>query len=183
MISKHSAHSTSLPVGFRTWLWRYTYLLLYIYTYIHTYIHTCLLISMLWHRQAIFELKRDKLSSSAECRIRTQCLWNRISSILNVCWQTNWAIEDRAKTRQPVPMISEHSAHSTPPPVGFQLNIEKAEYLRTTAWTIEDQAKTWTGQPAPVMSKHWAHLTSLSVLEHHCPLPCTYLSNSDYVRT
>ena len=33
----------------------------------------CLLpISMLWHRQAIFELKWDKLSSSAECRIRTR---------------------------------------------------------------------------------------------------------------
>ena len=27
---------------------------------------------MLWHRQAIFESKGDKLSSSAECRIRTQ---------------------------------------------------------------------------------------------------------------
>ena len=54
MISKHSANSTSQPVGFRTWLWRYTCLLL--------------LISMLWHRQAIFESKRDKLSTSAECR-------------------------------------------------------------------------------------------------------------------
>ena len=31
-----------------------------------------LLISMLWHRQAIFESKGDKLSSSAEGRIRTQ---------------------------------------------------------------------------------------------------------------
>ena len=31
-----------------------------------------LLISMLWQRQAIFESKGDKLSSSAECRIRTQ---------------------------------------------------------------------------------------------------------------
>ena len=31
-----------------------------------------LLISMLWHRQAIFKSKGDKLSSSAECRIRTQ---------------------------------------------------------------------------------------------------------------
>ena len=41
MISKHSAHLTPLPFGIRTWLWRYTYLLL--------------LISMLWHRQAIFE--------------------------------------------------------------------------------------------------------------------------------
>ena len=48
MISKHSAHSTLLPIGFRTWLRRYTCLLL--------------LISMLWHRQGIFESKGDKLS-------------------------------------------------------------------------------------------------------------------------
>ena len=58
MVSKHSAHLTPLPFGIRTWLWRYTYLLL--------------LISMLWHRQVIFESKGDKLSSSAESRIRTQ---------------------------------------------------------------------------------------------------------------
>ena len=32
----------------------------------------CLLISMLWHMQAIFESKGDKLSFAAECRIRTQ---------------------------------------------------------------------------------------------------------------
>ena len=57
MISKHSAHLTPLPFGIRTWLWRYTYLLL--------------LILMLWHRQVIFESKGDKLSSSAEGRIRT----------------------------------------------------------------------------------------------------------------
>ena len=57
MISKHSAHLTPLPFGIRTWLWRYTYLLL---------------ISMLWLRQAIFGSKGDKLPSSAECRIRTQ---------------------------------------------------------------------------------------------------------------
>ena len=108
MISKHSAHSTSLPVGFRTWLWRYTCLLL--------------LISMLWHRQAIFEWKGEKLSSSAECRIRTQGLRHLFSSRLNACWQTDWAIEDQAKTwtRQPVPMISKHSAHSTSLPVGFR---------------------------------------------------------------
>ena len=82
MISKHSAHSTSLPVGFRTWLWRYTYLLL---------------ISMLWHRQAIFESKGDKLSSSAACRNRTQGLRHLFASRLNACWQTDWAIEDKAK--------------------------------------------------------------------------------------
>ena len=83
MISKHSAHSTLLPIGFRTWLWRYTCLLL--------------LISMLWHRQAIFESKGDKLSSSAEGRIRTQGLRYLFTSRLNACWQTDWAIEDQAK--------------------------------------------------------------------------------------
>ena len=41
MISEHSAHLTPLSVDFRTWLWRYTYLLL--------------LVSMLWHRPAIFK--------------------------------------------------------------------------------------------------------------------------------
>ena len=61
MISKHSAHSTSLPVGFRSWFWQYTCLLL--------------LISMLSHRQAIFESKGDKLSYFPECMIRTQCTY------------------------------------------------------------------------------------------------------------
>ena len=52
MISEHSAHLTPLSVDFRTWLRRYTYLLL--------------LISMLWHRQAIFKSKGDQSCSSAE---------------------------------------------------------------------------------------------------------------------
>ena len=83
MISEHSAHLTPLRVDFRTWLWRYTYLLL--------------LISMLWHRQAIFKSKGDKLCSSAECRIGTPCPRHQIASRLNARWQTNWAIEDQAK--------------------------------------------------------------------------------------
>ena len=110
MISKHSAHLTPVPFGIRTWLWRYTYLLL---------------ISMLWHRQVIFESKGDKLSSSAyifvvvnfdalaqardvriegdklsssaEGRIRTQGFRYLFTSRLNACWQTDWAIEDQAK--------------------------------------------------------------------------------------
>ena len=67
---------------------------------IYAHIHTCLLllISMLWHRQAIFESKGDKLSSSAESRIRThQGLRHQIASRLNAHWQTDWAIEDQAK--------------------------------------------------------------------------------------
>ena len=83
MISKHSAHLTSLPIGFRTWLWRYTCLLL--------------LISMLWHRQAIFKTKGDNMYSAAECRIWTRGLRHQIASRLNARWQTDWAIEDQAK--------------------------------------------------------------------------------------
>ena len=47
--------------------------------------YTCLLllISMFWHRQAIFESKGDNLSSSAECRIRTQGLRHQFASRLN----------------------------------------------------------------------------------------------------
>ena len=83
MISKHSAHLTPLSVDFRTWLRRYRYLLL--------------LISMLWHRQAIFKSKGDKLCSSAECRIWTRGPRHQIASRLNAHWQTDWAIEDQAK--------------------------------------------------------------------------------------
>ena len=36
---------------------------------------------MLWHRQAIFETKGDKLSSSAEGRIRTQGVSDTYSPI------------------------------------------------------------------------------------------------------
>ena len=83
MISEFSAHLAPLSVDFRTWLWRYTYLLL--------------LISMLWHRQAIFKSKGDKLSSSAEGRIWTRDPRHLIASRLNARWQTDWAIEDQAK--------------------------------------------------------------------------------------
>ena len=48
------------------------------------------------HATAI--VSKNKLSPFAECRIRTQDFWNRISSRLNARWQTDWAIEDQAKT-------------------------------------------------------------------------------------
>ena len=66
-----------------------------IHTYIHTYL--LLLILMLWHRQAIFESKGDKLSSPAESRIRTRDPRHLFASRLNARWQTDWAIEDQAK--------------------------------------------------------------------------------------
>ena len=108
MISKHSAHSTSLPVGFRTWLWRYTCLLL--------------LISMLWHRQAIFESKETSclplLNAGFEPMVSdtySPADWmpaDKPTELLRIKLKT-W-------TRQPVPMISKHSAHSASLPVGFR---------------------------------------------------------------
>ena len=73
MISEHSAHLTPLSVDFRTWLWRYTYLLL--------------LISRLWHTQAIFKSKGDKLCSSAECRI-----WPRVPDTKS---PADWMLADK----------------------------------------------------------------------------------------
>ena len=196
MINEHSAHLALLSVDFRTWLWRYTYLLL--------------LISMLWHRQAIFKSKGSKLSSSAEGTIWTRDPRQLIASRLNACWQTDWAIEDQAKTWtwQPVPMIREHSAHLAPLSVDFRTWLRQYTYLLLlilmlwhrqaifkskgnklpssaegriwtrdprhliasrlnacwqTDWAIEDQAKTWTRQPVPMISEHSAHLAPPSV--------------------
>ena len=68
-----------------------------------------LLILMLWQRQAIFESKGAKLSSSDEW-IRSRKVWSettihivvsglihQVTSKLNAHWQTDWAIEDQAK--------------------------------------------------------------------------------------
>ena len=127
-----------------------------IHTYMHTYIHTymfvadsfsplnhasgwltqlalaiymfLLLISMIWLRQAIFESKGDKLSSSDECRIRTQGLWNRISGRLNTHWQTDWAIEDQVKNSIARPY--DHRAFSPlDPPAGWLSHLALAIYM------------------------------------------------------
>ena len=86
---------------------------------------------MLWHRQAIFKSKGDKLCSSAECRIWTRGPRHQNASRLNARWQTDWAIKYQAKTwtRQPVPMISEHSAHLTPLSVDFRTWHWRYTYL------------------------------------------------------
>ena len=74
------------------------------------------LISMLWHRQAIFESKWDKLSYSAECRIRTQRVsgtespadWMPADKPTELSSIKLSRIKLKTSTRQPVPMISEH---------------------------------------------------------------------------
>ena len=84
MISEHSAHSTPLPFGIRTWLWRYTCLLL---------------ISMLALTQASdFRIERRHVVFLCWMQgSNPEGLWNQISSRLNARWQTDWAIEDQAK--------------------------------------------------------------------------------------
>ena len=61
--------------------------------------YTCLLLLILmhWQQGSDSQSKGDQLCSAAECRIRIQGLWNRISGRLNARWQTDWAIEDHAK--------------------------------------------------------------------------------------
>ena len=78
VMSEHSAHLTSLTIGFCTWLWRYTCLLL---------------ISMLWHRQS----KGDRLSSSWMQDSKLGSLTHQFASRLNAHSQSDWAIEDQAK--------------------------------------------------------------------------------------
>ena len=116
MISEHSAHLTPLAVDFHTWLWRYTYLLL--------------LISMLWHRQAIFKSKGDKLCSSAECRIWTRGPRHQIASRLNARWQTHWAIEDQAKNLNYTARPYDQRAFSPlDPTVSWLSNLALAIYI------------------------------------------------------
>ena len=116
MISEHSAHLTPLSVDFRTWLWRYTYLLL--------------LISMLWHRQAIFKSKGDKLCSSAECRIWTRGPRHQIASRLNAYWQTDRVIEDQAKNLNSTARPYDQRAFSPlDPTVSWLSNLALAIYI------------------------------------------------------
>ena len=90
---------------------------------LRTSFDTCLLlISMLWHRQTIFKSKGEKLSFSAEC-----CIWTRVFGTES---PADWMPADKPTelsriklktwTQQPVLMISEYSAHSTPLPFGFR---------------------------------------------------------------
>ena len=116
MISNHSAHLTPLSVDFRTWLWRYTYLLL--------------LISMLWRRQAIFKSKGDKLCSSAEYRIWTRGPRHQIASRLNARCQIDWAIEDQAKNLDSTARPYDQRAFSPlDPTVSWLLHLALAIYI------------------------------------------------------
>ena len=116
MISEHSAHLAPLSVGFLTWLWRYLCLLL--------------LISMLWHRQAILKSKGDKLCSSAECRIWIRGPRHQFANRLNARWQTDWAIEDRAnKLNSTARPYDQRAFSSLGPTVSWLSHLTLAIYM------------------------------------------------------
>ena len=120
------------------------------------YIYLLLLISMLWHRQAICESKGDKLSSSAECRIRTQ----RVSETQS---PADWMPADKPTelsriklktwTRQPVPMISKHSAHLTPLPFGIRTWLWRYTYLLLLISMLWHSGRYELGCDAPMFQR------------------------------
>ena len=71
----------------------FNFVLLY-YIYIYVFVDVDF---MLWHRQTLFASKGDTLSSSTDCKIRTQGLRHQIASSLNARRQNDWTIEDQAK--------------------------------------------------------------------------------------
>ena len=148
MISEHSANLTPLSVDFSTWRWRYTYLLL--------------LILMLWHRQATFKSKRDKLSSSAESRI-----WTRDP---NTKSPADWMLADKPTelsriklktwTRQPVPMISE-------PPIKHDYTGQWLLILIWFWWQWLCKDKCNIRIVLPLMNTQWSHFTSCQNIIYH----------------
>ena len=101
------------------------------HNYIYIYIYICLLlISMLWHRQAIFKSKGDKLCSSAECRIWTRGPRHQIASRLNARWQTDWAFEDQAKNLNSIARPYDQRAFSPlDPTVSWLSHLALAIYM------------------------------------------------------
>ena len=134
------------------WYYRteiYIYIIIYIYLF---------LISILWHRQAIFESKGDKLSSSAECRIRTQRVCETQSSadwMPAASWHSHLALaihifvvvnfdalaqasDFRIERRQVVFLcwMQDSNPEGLWNPIFSRLNAHWQ-----TDWAIEDQAK------------------------------------------
>ena len=151
MISKHSAHSTSLPVGFRTWLWRYTCLLLFI--------------SMLWHRQAIFESKGDKFTgdplhsralSHSRAPLFTQpcphCSHSRApgEQWARLCVFTLQGCVQAARLCRGSPVKLSSSAEGRIRTQGLRyLFTSRLNACWQTDWAIEDQAKNLNSTARP----------------------------------
>ena len=80
--------------------------------------------------QAIFKSKGDKLSSSAECRVRTQGLRHQIASRLNARCQTDWVLEHQAKNLNSTAHSCDRRAFSPlDPTAGWLSHLALAIYM------------------------------------------------------
>ena len=163
--------------------------------FIHTYL--LLLILMLWHRQAIFESKGDKLSSFAEGRIRTQWVsdtyspadWmpadkpTELSSIKQHTFIHTYihtymfvvvnfdalaqASDIRIERRQVVLLCWEQDSN----PSGSQTpNRQQMNAHRQTDWAIEDQAKNLNSTARPYDQRAFSPLDPTAVWHSHLAL-------------
>ena len=101
---------------------------------IYEYIHKCLLLILhtYIHSYMFVAVKFDALAQASDFRIDRrqvvflcwmQEVWApQIARRLNAHSETDWAIEDPAKmwTQQPLPIMSENSAHLTSLPISFR---------------------------------------------------------------
>ena len=89
--------------------------------------------------QASDFLIERRLSSSAECRIRTQGLRYQITSRLNALRQTDWAIEDQAKNLNSTARPYDQRAFSPlDPTAGWLLNLALAIYMFVVVNLLKD---------------------------------------------
>ena len=104
-----------------------------IHKHIHTYIHACMHTCTYIHTYIFVVVNFDALAQASDFRIERRqvvflCwmqdsnpegLWNPISSRLNACWQTDWAIEDQAKNLNSTARPYDQQAFSPPDPTAI----------------------------------------------------------------
>ena len=143
IMREHSIHLISLPIGFPTWLWRYTCLLL--------------LMLMLWHRQAIFESRGDNLSPSAECRNKGRGIWDTKSP---ADWMPTHKLTELSRIKQNLnssahpyepsyPDLRQHIPdllHGYPKSINQRNNTHSIDSFVTLlkAYTIGSYSYVWT---------------------------------------
>ena len=116
---------------------------------------------MLWHRQAIFKSKGDKLCSSAESRIWTRDPRHQFASRLNARWQTNWAIEDQAKNLNSTARRYDQRAFSPlGPTVSWLSQLALAIYIHI--WVkLAQVIACYPMAPSHYLNKCWLNITEV----------------------
>ena len=131
MISEHSAHSTQLLLWFHPWLWQYTYLLV--------------LILMHWQQKIDIESKKMETSCLPLLNggFEPKISGNEFSSRPKAHSQTDWAIEDLAKTLNSICSPCDQQAFS---PLNCTTNMASALALDIYKYVFINFAVLATGK-------------------------------------